>query len=111
MNITESEKLARAKRRELWLKWALIGGAVVILFLTWKGCQNEKQSASAYKQIEEQLKTVLNQDKAVREEAKRLRKENSQLDSTVADLVADRDLIQGALIDEADKVKRLSAAV
>lgn len=89
----------------------LIVAAIIIFILVYKGCRESKQSTEAYKQIETALKNVLNQDKHVREVARNLQHENLQLDSIVADLIADRDMLQGALVDESDKTKRLSAEV
>lgn len=109
--LTETEKLARTKRRELYWKWGLIVGGLIALFLIYQGCQKSKNAQLAYDNIEKALKNVLSNEKTVRDEAKRLEKENGQLDSAIADLIADRDMIQGALIDESDKSKRLALEV
>lgn len=109
--LTPEQKYYRTKRREIYLRWAVVIGAAIIIFLSIRGCQIERAATAAYDQIENVLKNTLAQDKKIRDSSKNLEKEKAALDSTVADLIADRDMLQGALIDDADKMKRLAAEV
>lgn len=109
--LNHEQKYYRTKRRELYLRYAVVIGSAIIIFLSIRGCQKERAATAAYDQIEGALKNMLAQDKKIRDSSKNLEKENASLESTVADLIADRDMLQGALIDDADKMKRLSAEV
>jgi hypothetical protein len=109
--LTEEEKLARTKRRMIYLK---VGGgvaAIVIIFFMYQGCQKSKNTQLAYDQIRDSLQKIINDTARMQGEARRLKYENADLDLHIADLVADLQMTKGALIDEGDKRQRLSNEV
>jgi hypothetical protein len=105
--LTEEEKLARTKRRMIYLK---VGGVAVIIafiFFQYQGCQKSKNAQLAYKKIEDSLRNEVNAKKGVLERNAVLEKEKSELEQDNAGLVADNELAKGALIEESDKISRL----
>lgn len=101
--LTQEQKYYRAKRR---LLIGLVIAAIIIIILVWRGCSNEKSANEAYAKIEKTLANVLSNDKRVREELKKSQAEVADQDSLIADLVADRDVMQGALIDKSDESEK-----
>lgn len=101
--------------RVIHLSW---GGVVLILgvviyILSHKSCGQSKAIAEgekSYSVIENALKETLKHDEKVTKENSRLEKEYSQVDSALADVIADRDMIQDALIDESDRSKKWETA-
>lgn len=112
--LTPEQEAKYWKSKLIWHRVKMIVGGLIIavlIFYLIRGCQNEKAANIAYDRIEEALKNTLKQDKRIRDSAENLEKEKAALDSTVADLIADRDMMQAALIDDSDKIKRLSNEV
>lgn len=109
--LTEDQKLARTKRRMIYVK---AGGAIAVIFLiffAYQGCQKSKNTQLAYNEIKDSLKKVLADTARIQEKNRMLEYENKDLDLHIADLVADLQLTKGALIDESDKTLRLSNEV
>jgi hypothetical protein len=110
--LSEQEKYARTRRRERYLLWALL---LIIGLMAWlllaKSCGEAKDTKKAYEDISTALKEALDREKNIRERASELEQQNQQLDMTISELVYDRDMIQGALIDESEKSNRLAQEV
>lgn len=91
--------------------WIIIGLLAIIAFLIFKNCKNTQPSNDAYAKVMKRVNTFLQDSARIVEENKRLKHEVAQSELLVADLVADRDLMQGGLIDKSDESARLSKEV
>ncbi len=104
-NQTEVEKYYKTKR---WFLIGLVLAAIVIILLVWNGCRQSKNMDAKYALIKDTLQSVIDDTARINAEAKRLSKQVGDLEVDLADVVADREVMHGALIDESDKSVRLA---
>jgi hypothetical protein len=104
-NQTEVEKYYKTKR---WFLIGLVLAAIVIILLVWNGCRQSKNMDIKYALIKDTLQSVIADTARINAEAKRLSRQVGDLEADLADVVADREVMHGALIDESDKSVRLA---
>lgn len=102
----EIEKYYKTKR---WLLIGLVIAVIAIILLVWNGCNQSKEANAKYTLLKDTLQSVISDTQRINNQAKQIEKEKAELELDLADLVADRELIQGALIDQSDKAVRLAA--
>lgn len=103
---TEIEKYYKTKRL---LLIGIVLLAIVVIFLVWKGCQQSKNAAAKYALIKDTLQSVIDDTARINAEAKKMSQQIGDLELDLADVVADREVMQGALIDKSDKADRLAS--
>jgi hypothetical protein len=109
--LTEEDKLFRTKRRSVYLKWGLVAGALVIAFLTWKGCQNEKVMSSRFAEMEQRLKRVLSDSARIVAVARGYKKAKEDMDLRYAEVTAEKNLLQQKVREDGGKIVSLAKKV
>lgn len=104
-DVTHEQKYYKTQNILLIISFA---GAVVLAFILFNKCGSEKAASIAYDKIKDTLQKIISKEASVRAEAKSWKDGYDKQELLIADLVADRDMMQGALIDKTDEAERLS---
>jgi hypothetical protein len=107
----EEKKLLRAKRIAIYSRLGLAMAAIVIIFLSIRGCQNERAAVSAYRKAQDTIRALIADTSRIYAIARSYKAEGDDMKLRYAEVNAEKELFQVALISESNKSDRLLVAV